>query len=148
VRHRASAGTGSARPGREGVRVLIVDDDDSVRRVLARGLQRLGYSVDQVDSAAGAKSRLLDGTRFHLVVTDVHLGDGYGTQAVADTVARDRAPSVLVVSGSSDEDADEARRRLPSWIRSAFLPKPFALEDLERALADLLGSESSRMGGA
>lgn len=120
------------------LRVLVVDDDDSVRRVLARGIRRLGYAVDEAGSAAEARERLRSDSPYEVVVTDVHLGDGFGTDAVTETVTRGRAPAVLVVSGSSDDEARTARRRLPSWIRSAMLPKPFALEELGRAMAALV----------
>ncbi|HZD04346.1 MAG TPA: response regulator [Longimicrobiales bacterium] len=125
--------------------VLLIDDEDAVRRVLARGLQRFGYTVEEVRSAAEARARLAGPARFDLVVTDVRLGDGFGTRAVADAVTPGRPPAVLVVSGTSDEEAMEAKALLPSWVRSAFLAKPFTLEELKGALGELMESE---LGGA
>jgi CheY-like chemotaxis protein len=130
---------GQPRSGRR--LVLVVDDDDMVRRVIVQGLRRLGYSVESVGSAADASTRISSGIMYDLIVTDVHLRDGLGPEAVAASITREAAPCVLVVSGSSDEATDEARRHLPSWIRSAVLPKPFSLKELQAAMESLLDVE-------
>lgn len=124
--------------------MLVVDDDDTVRRVVVLGLRRLGYAVEGVGSAAEATARIASGPPYDLIVTDVHLRDGFGTEAVAAAATGSAGPSVLVITGSSDEVADDARRQLPDWIRSGILAKPFSLNELHAAIERLLdGDEGS-----
>jgi putative two-component system response regulator len=106
--------TGDSPPGGDGrsQRVLLVDDEADVLYGLQRILESAGYHVTPASSVAQAVKALSTQT-FHLVLTDLYLGDsGTGVQ-VADA-ARERrphAPPVVVLTGRPTFDgAQEALR--------------------------------------
>jgi DNA-binding response OmpR family regulator len=117
-------------------RVLVVEDDASVRDVTVRALRGAGYRVFSATSLEVVNDRAGEGELAELLVTDVIMPDADG-HAVAEAF-RHRHPDarVLYVSGYSDEILAH-RGVLEPGI--AILPKPFtptALLARVRALLD------------
>src|SRR5712691_7976852 len=115
-------------------RVLVVDDERSMREVLAIALRQAGYDVTLADGGVAALERLRDET-FDLVVTDLRMRETDG-MAVLRTV-RERAPEtvVLVVTAyASTETAVEAMK-LGAYD---YLTKPFKLDEIRVTIANAL----------
>ena len=81
------------------MRVLIVEDDDSVASALADALRATGHDVDRVDSGVDALLRHHDR---EVVLLDLGLRDGDGFDVLRKLRQVSRAP-VLVVTARSDE---------------------------------------------
>ena len=112
--------------------VLLVEDEDVLRRSLERFLSRNDRQVHSVSERAEAIALLASGT-FELLVTDLVLPDGSGTDLVEDAMARGMEVIVITAYGSS-----EVRSRLAA--RSvACLAKPFDLDLLQSAVESALG---------
>lgn len=120
-------------------RILIVDDEPSVRDVIATVLLEAGYSVQ---TAAGGRIALqiIDVTSPDLIITDVmmpHL-DGW---ALLDHVHQQN-PSLPVILMSAG-DWIRGRRSIPIPDHAVFLAKPFAVEELLELVGRLTGSPST-----
>lgn len=108
--------------------LLVVDDDDAVRRVMVRYLARSGFQVlEAADGfAAQALARAHKG-RIHLLVTDVMMPRMKGTE-LAEWMAEMRPETgILLVSGYLDS------RTVQAWVDrdpDVFLAKPFEPEEL------------------
>lgn len=113
-------------------RVLIVDDDAPLRRVLTRFFRRHTVSVWEAKSVAEALP-LLDGEP-DLVITDVRLPDGSGRKVVE--VASQQRPSPVIVAMSGLASAREAFALAQSGAR-IYLTKPFAERELVDGIADV-----------
>lgn len=116
-------------------RVLVVEDDETLRRSLARVVRQWGAQVSEAGSVAEGIELLNENP--DLLITDVALpdGDAFGLLELASQ--RRPAPVAIAVSGqTSTEDAF----RLAQVGCRAFLEKPFDLERLseriERALSE------------
>ncbi len=114
--------------------ILIVDDDAIVRQVLRRSLNRVQpkLSVKEAGTVAAALHNLED-TSITSVVTDFHLPDGTGLSVL--TAALSRIPALPVLMISSDPRV--ATLALKEGA-SAFISKPFALDELLRVLEQLV----------
>jgi DNA-binding NtrC family response regulator len=111
-------------------RILIADDDPKMCQVLASGLARRGFTVAWRTSAREALA-LIDAEEFDVVVTDVQMPGMSGLDLCARlAVARPSLP-VLVMTAFGGDDVRAAADRAGA---SGFLEKPFAFEDLVRAL--------------
>ena len=132
----AAAAPALAAPGVPTRRVLVVDDEPEVRRVLARLLTRERCHVVEVADAAQALA-LLDATAFDLLVTDVVLGAGLDGVALGRE-ARRRRPGlpVIYVSGYPRDALALAALAAGEW----FLPKPVAIADLRATLREALAA--------
>jgi len=108
--------------------ILLVDDENSVRLVTARALQRYGYQVLPAGTGADALTVLEAhlGT-IDLAIVDIGLPDIDGVALAAQILERRPGISILFTSGHSDERVigELARDRT-----SGFLEKPFSVQDL------------------
>jgi CheY-like chemotaxis protein len=114
--------------------VLLVEDDDTVRRMVADMLGGMGCRVTAVDGARAALAAWeAAGARYELLVTDVVMPGRHGDELAAELVARAPQLAVLFVTGYVDRPFDPDR--LP---RARVLLKPFDLDALRRVVAELL----------
>jgi DNA-binding NarL/FixJ family response regulator len=117
-----------------GRRVLIVDDNAEFRQLARRLLEHGGYDVvGEAGDAAGAlhnHARL----RPQIVLLDVQLPDQDGF-AVADILATDEQPPVVVLISSRDRGA--YRLKLAATPARAFLPKgELSLQTFDEAVSE------------
>jgi len=123
-----------------GERILLVEDEQSLRRLTVRMLQEHGYEVLEVSSPREAQAIAeRRGERIDLLVTDVVMPEIHGIQLAAQIrAARPRLP-VLYTSGYMP-NPDE----LPAG--AAFLAKPFSREQLLAAVANALDTQQAATG--
>jgi CheY-like chemotaxis protein len=119
-------------------RVLVVDDEQAVRSVLRRYLERRGWEVLEAGDAVEAL-RLIDdaGTRVDAAIVDLHMPglEGAGLCLRIAAARPDLSERMIVASG----DAPAARLALTQEkLACPVLAKPFELGELERALAEML----------
>ncbi|MBI2767486.1 MAG: response regulator [Chloroflexi bacterium] len=114
--------------------ILVVDDDDPVRVMLARLLKTQGYSVLQSADAAQART-VLESQRADLVISDVVMPGESGIELRRAIAQRWPELPVVLMSGYSADGPAEFAARTPATF---FVQKPFAAEELlaivERAL--------------
>ncbi len=110
------------------MRVLVVDDDASIRWVLTRVLREEGLEVIQAGSLAEADEALA-GQEVGLIFLDIYLPDGNGMDAVAEGRFAG-APVVLLTAETTFDNAAQAYR----VGAMEYLPKPFDLDEV-RSLA-------------
>ena len=120
----------------EGERVLLVEDQESVRRMLSRLVRGLGYAVDVAASGDEALRYLDRATPYALLITDVLMPTMGGPELVARArIARPDLP-VLYVSGYTTDEL-LAPGGLPP--RASFLAKPFTRAALAAEISSVVG---------
>ncbi len=127
-----------ARPVGGSETILLVEDEDSVRRLAVRILEGNGYRVLAATCAAEAL-RLWDrhGSSIDLLVTDLVLPDVDG-QELAGRLRRTRPGlPVLAMSGYTET---ASLRTDPLRSTTAFIAKPFSAEDFGRKIRQALGA--------
>jgi two-component system response regulator HydG len=110
-------------------RILLVEDDVELGRLMEHVLLSARYEVDRAESVAGACSRLRD-RAYDLVITDARLPDGNGME-VADR-ARERRAKALIVTGYGFS--------YPELHRYEVLLKPVRPSELVTEIHRLLGT--------
>ena len=116
--------------------VLVVEDEEGVRRLIVRGLEEHGYRVlAAADGAAALQLEAAHAGPIELLITDV-LMPGMTGREVADAVKRRRpAIHVLFISGYTD---DEVLRHGVVVGKDAFFQKPFTPLGLLAKVRDVL----------
>ncbi|HHO52865.1 MAG TPA: response regulator [Deltaproteobacteria bacterium] len=105
-------------------RLLLIDDDDRVRRTLRRCLQQAGYEV--LEAADGYQAlELLKETQLVLMITDLLMPGMNGVQVAEQARALHPGIGVIYMSGYTDDVLPEREA-----MHQAFLPKPFLPEEL------------------
>lgn len=88
-------------------KVLLVDDNESLRITLAANLEDAGFEVVEAESLAAAR-RALGGSSFDVALLDVHLGDGRGPDLIPELAAARPRPAIAVLSGAEQDAGDGA----------------------------------------
>lgn len=115
-------------------RVLVVEDEDQVRAIVAGQLSSLGYVVTEASDGEAALAKLNAGPAFDLLLTDVIMPGPVSGKALAGEVARTYPDMrVLFMSGYSD-DAISTLGVLNPGV--SLLTKPFRKVDLAIAVRD------------
>jgi CheY-like chemotaxis protein len=115
--------------------VLVVEDNEAMRRVVVRQLRELNYRVLEAASAAEAVA-VIETAAIDLLFTDMILPDGLtGIDVARVAVAKAPATRVIVTSGFPRTDFFEQAGGLANL---RLLPKPYRWEDLGRAVRDAL----------
>jgi putative two-component system response regulator len=111
-------------------RLLVVDDEESIRLALSRVLQPAGFEILTADSVANA-IELLQRTRFELILCDVRMPGALGTELVPQ--ARVIDPDVAILMLSAVNDASTAAQSLNDGA-FGYLVKPFDIDELQEAI--------------
>jgi two-component system cell cycle sensor histidine kinase/response regulator CckA len=116
----------------EGERLLLVEDEEAVRRATERALRRLGYVVESVGEAHAALPLLAPGHAYALVVSDVMMPGMSGLDLLREVRATGEAVPFLFVSGWSTESLEGVLGRDAAV---SVLPKPWTSTELARRVA-------------
>jgi CheY-like chemotaxis protein len=123
-------------------RVLVMDDDGAVRRVIERLLNQAGYEAIGAASGSEAMAAYLSareaGNPFSAVIMDLVVpgGDG-GKETVKKLLSVDPDARAIVVSGYSDDPVLANPRE---YGFRAMLAKPFRPDELFRVLQDVIAA--------
>jgi PAS domain S-box-containing protein len=124
--------------------VLLVEDEDSVRRAITEFLGLCGYTVvqanDGIDALAVAKGY---GATIHLMVSDVVMPHMSGGQLAEELVRFRPETKVLFVSGYASKTVVDHK---VVYLESNFLQKPFSLKQLSGKIREILEARPSLVG--
>lgn len=121
-----------AEPGANPARILVVDDESMVRRLLQRLLEREGYEVDLAASGEEAMERVQARVP-DAVLLDMYMPGMDGTE-VCRALKREPATKEIPVLMLSGDDARESHAAGREAGASDFLSKPFEVGDVLRRL--------------
>ena len=118
--------------------ILLVEDDEAVRDVIARMLRRGGYEVFGASSAREALE-VFDRERaeIHLILSDVGLPDCADLGLACQLLSQNSALQVLMTSGHSE---DRWRWPMMREKRFRFIQKPYACAELLEAVREAIGT--------
>jgi two-component system cell cycle response regulator CpdR len=118
------------------IRILLAEDDESMRLYLARALERVGYGVVAVDRGTAALP-LLQEERFDLLLTDIVMPEMDGIELAQKAAALAPDMRVMFITGFAAV-ALKAGRAAP---QAKVLSKPFHLRDLVAEVDRLFQTE-------
>ncbi len=121
----------------ERARILVIDDDESVRTVLATVLEESGYTVETAASGKEGIEKTNTGF-FNLALIDMRLPDMEGTQVLARV--KDMTPKMrkIIITGyPSVQNAVEALNK----GAHAYIMKPFDMEKVLKTIEEQLKTQ-------
>ncbi|MDT3721923.1 response regulator [Pseudomonas oryzihabitans] len=113
-----------------GLRVLLVEDDATLRMLTTEVIEELDHQVTAVSSAEAALELLPQGNH-DVLFTDIGLGGMSGIELTRRALAMDPALRIVVASGYAFE------REPGMEARVGVLIKPYDLNKIRQALADV-----------
>ena len=116
-------------------RILLVEDDETLAKIVERNLVTRGHSVVVVGTAEQALSRIVE-DQPDIVLLDIMLPDRSGWDVLRRLQTYHISPQVIVISA-----VRVSPERLREFKPLAYLPKPFPLEALLRVIDRASGDE-------
>jgi DNA-binding response OmpR family regulator len=126
--------------GRRG-RVLVAEDDDALRALMAAALARDGYEIieardgPEVLDLLASRGTDAPGRPLDLIVSDVRMPGWSGLDVLAGLSRDPTAPPVVLVTAFGDEELHANARRLGA---RATMDKPFDMDDLRAVVQSVL----------
>lgn len=118
--------------------ILVIDDDDAMRQLMVRLLERDGHRV--WEAASGDDGiRLFGEESFDLTITDILMPGRDGMEVIAELAFRARDARIMAVSGGGRGLSSEFNLQLARDFGACqVLAKPFSREDLLAAVREAL----------
>lgn len=117
--------------------VLVIDDEEPLRRIVVEALAVFGYDAVAASGAEEAWSIFEETPSLRVLICDVHLGEASGPSLVRELLRERPTLHVIFMSGGLDD--------LPFRQTDPFLRKPFDLISLRTALANVLERGQARI---
>jgi DNA-binding response OmpR family regulator len=124
---------------RDGETILVAEDDDALRQLVARILRKAGYNVLEASDGEAALACTPSHGRIDLLVTDMVMPKLGGVELARLLCARDADMRVLYMSGYPDV---VVRQRSELGPAASWIVKPFAASDLLAEVRSRLGKST------
>lgn len=121
----------------ENTRILLVDDENSVRTFAVRALRKKGYDVVGCNSAENALATLKTDQNFQLLITDMVMPGQNGIELAKQILEILPDIKIILASGYSE---DILKGEYTEIDNMSFIPKPFSLSDLTQKVYEVLKS--------
>jgi CheY-like chemotaxis protein len=124
--------------------ILVVEDDELVRKSVCKKLQRFGYTVTAVEAASAALMTLEKNPNFDLVFSDVIMpGSLSGADLAREVQSRWPQIKLLLTSGYTEASA-LGKVKVPPGVR--LLSKPYSSAELAKTVSAVLMSGNGKPG--
>ena len=119
----------------ENIRILLVDDENSVRTFAQRALRKKGYTVVSANSAENALETLKIDKEFDLLITDMVMPGLNGIEL--SKLVQEQLPDIKIILASGYSE-DILKGEFADIENMSFIPKPFSLSDLTQKVYEVL----------
>ncbi len=120
---------------KENIRILIVDDDESIRRYIVKLLTQGGYDVSAVSSGKEALRELRAGQEFSLVILDILMPDMDGLETLGEIRKISKDLPILMLSALGQTNIIVKAMKAGA---TDYLVKPFEEDELDLAITKSL----------
>lgn len=116
-------------------RILVVDDESIVLKVIGTMVKRMGYCCDLAMTGEEALKYLADGD-YSVILLDIHLPDIIGTDLLKQFYSKRPDQQVLIISGSAPVEVEDLQIMFNKTI--PVLTKPFSYDELQEQIDHLV----------
>lgn len=119
--------------------VLVIDDENSVRKIICDNLRLSGFEVEGA-SSGDAGLEMIDANPPGVVITDMIMPGKSGLEVVGELRRRHPAVKIIAISGGGRvKEADDMLERATALGADVTMAKPLDLDELEKIILKLLG---------
>ena len=120
-------------------KILVIDDDPTVIRIVSRMLTRVGYDVDSCDSGGlGLRKLAANPEYYDLVMVDMEMPDMNG-ESVAREIRAKEYPLHVILSSGYTKDVLSSKKA--TVLFDAFIQKPYRVQELFETVTKVLDSD-------
>jgi DNA-binding NtrC family response regulator len=121
------------------IRVLIIDDEESVRQTLRENLEICGFEVNEAADGEQGLAALESGVLPHVVITDIIMPRKEGLETIVSICKKFPGIKLIAISGGGRSKTMDFLQMAEKIGAHAVLPKPLDLDELEKTVRNLAG---------
>jgi DNA-binding NtrC family response regulator len=121
----------------ESARILVIDDEESIRRTVSMTLERAGYAVDTAENAKQAIEKA-QANFYNLALIDVRLPDMEGTELL--TALKETTPKMIKIMLTGYPALENAVKAINKGV-DAYLIKPVKTDELLKLIKEHLDKQ-------
>jgi CheY-like chemotaxis protein len=124
--------------------VLLADDDEDMRKMLAEALRAEGCKVTEckngIEFISKLESFILKQTpaNFDIIISDIRMPGVTGMEILEDLNEQEGLPPMILITGFGDSETHQLARK---YKASAILDKPFEIDTLIAKVREILAQE-------
>jgi CheY-like chemotaxis protein len=118
--------------------ILLVDDDDLFRTMLAKKLAKFGYETLELRSGKDALTKYEQG-HIDLLLTDLVMPEKEGLETIMELKSKYPQAVVVAMSGGGRGSAENYLELAKALGANHVLTKPFSDEDLKKTIQEAIG---------
>ncbi len=118
-------------------KIMLVEDEDSIRHLFYESLKKLGYTVFEAKTGREAIKIAREQENIDVIITDIVLGDKKGSEIVKEIIKFNPEIKVIFMSGYAYDFLNSEKFE---GIRVYFFPKPFTPRELADKLREILST--------
>jgi two-component system response regulator AtoC len=111
--------------------ILVVDDEESIRKLLRARFEREDFQVFAAENAEDALVQLRTRPEIAVVVTDIKMPGKSGIELLKEIKSQQKSPKVIVMTGHGEKSTAIEALRLGA---SEYLEKPFEMEEMAHSV--------------
>lgn len=127
-------------------RILLIEDDDSVRNMLRQTLELMGHAITEARNGKEGLA-LYQSANIDVVLTDIIMPDVEGMQVIRELRRQNPAVKIIAMSGGGRMNARDYLRMAQKLGAARILPKPFLGDELAAAIREVLAEKPAAPGG-
>jgi DNA-binding response OmpR family regulator len=118
-------------------RILLVEDEDGLRKLLRLNLTTMGYEVSEAANGKEALA-LQESEPADLIITDLVMPEKEGVETIGEIRKKYPSAKIIAMSGGGRASADNYLKIAKIMGADLVMAKPFSFQDLATAVATLL----------
>lgn len=110
--------------------ILLIEDDDLMRKVLERILKTNGYVVETAIDGKDALQKISTGFgKYDLIITDLMMPYSSGFEVISKAKSIEKSVAVMIISSLSDDDIVEDGKKMGAseYMKKPIMPGEFLL---------------------
>ena len=111
--------------------ILVVDDEESIRKLLRARFERENFHVFVAENVDAALAQLSVHSEIAVVVTDIRMPGKTGIELLKEIKSKENSPKVIVMTGHGEKSTAIEALRLGA---SEYLEKPFEMEEMTHSV--------------
>ena len=121
-------------------RILLVDDDEGIRKALSGALRDAGYVVEEASNGAIAL-KSYGRAPSDLVITDLVMPDREGLETIRELRRRYSGVRIIAISGGGSGDPFDYLESAAAFGANRTIAKPFSRDEILSTVAEVLGTD-------
>jgi CheY-like chemotaxis protein len=127
------------------IRILVIDDEEAIRKLFISALKRAGYQVETAESGEQGIEKARE-TRFNLIFTDLKMPGINGVETLRELWKMGQTVPIYIITAYYDDFLDQLQSAANDGISFQVLKKPVSIDEI-RSIAEVVAEHQMQYSG-